>query len=116
VGPNGGPDSYRITVTVASFGPGLEGYCQDTACETEEDGTIYRRRSAGGDVPQAYLLPRATTQVMVIGGEAVGRQLLHRAVLAARPATDAEILRNLRPLPGQSLGERYRSWLKEHFG
>ncbi len=57
----------------------------------------------------------AGTQVLVTGGEAVDRQVLHRAALAARPATDREILDGLGPAPHRSVAERYRSWLKSHF-
>lgn len=68
-------------------------------------------RPGSSDVPQAYL----AGHVLVTGGESVDRQLLRRTALAARPATEQEILDNLRPARHGSTGERYRSWLKSHF-
>ncbi|WP_436529331.1 hypothetical protein [Actinoplanes sp. HUAS TT8] len=112
IGPNGGPDAYRIQLMAGLYGT-VQDFCGAARCETETDGSIYR--PADGDQPQTYLRPVAQGQVMVTGGEAVDRQLLHRTVLAARPATDREILANLRPPRNRTATERYRAWLKVHF-
>ncbi|BCJ46415.1 hypothetical protein GCM10010168_60540 [Actinoplanes ianthinogenes] len=66
----------------------------DYTCTTEPDGLIYQRARGW----HAYVQQRSPHLVEVHGGLAVDRSRLRDAVLAARPATDAE-LRALLPEP-----------------
>jgi hypothetical protein len=57
---------------------------------------------------------RGAVDVVVRGGALVDRGLLRRTALAARPATDAEIIRGLKPGEPTGFLGRLRRWLRDH--
>ncbi|WP_432958351.1 hypothetical protein [Micromonospora haikouensis] len=103
-----GPRSVVLTLTAvrAEF----DAPCFQVRCTPEGGGLTYVRAEA----THAYVLRRGGVDVQVTGGMAVDRALLRRAVLAARPATDEELLRALPPPPPDGPLDRLRTWLRAH--
>ncbi|MGC4749882.1 hypothetical protein ACLQ28_30110 [Micromonospora sp. DT201] len=101
----GGDASVRVAlhVTFADQDP-----CFQAACTTEGNGLTYVRREDS----HAYVLRRGDVHVAVTGGVSVDRSLLRDAALAARPASEDELLRALPPPPNRDLLDRLRAWLQ----
>ncbi|GIJ13195.1 hypothetical protein ACFFMR_25945 [Micromonospora andamanensis] len=82
--------------------------CFQAACTSEGAGLTYVRREDS----HGYVLRRGDVDVGVTGGVAVGRSLLRDVALAARPASEDELLRALPPPPDRDLLDRLRAWLQ----
>ncbi|WP_144420233.1 MULTISPECIES: hypothetical protein [Micromonospora] len=103
-----GPRSVVLTLTAVRAN--VNAPCFQVRCTPEGGGLTYVRAEA----THAYVLRRGAVDVQVTGGMAVDRALLRRAVLAARPATDEELLRALPPPPPDGPLDRLRTWLRAH--
>lgn len=109
--PSAEPRSVYISLHAvrASF-EDFEDVCFRAECVSESDGLTYVR----GEDTHGYVLRRGDVNVHAMGGVSVDRALLRQVALTARPATDAELLRALPPVPSASWLQRLRSWLREH--
>ena len=82
--------------------------CFQAACTSEGAGLTYVRREDG----HGYVLRRGDVNVAVTGDVSVNRSLLRDAALAARPASQDELLRALPLPPDRDLLDRLRAWLQ----
>ncbi|MFE9206402.1 hypothetical protein [Micromonospora sp. NPDC007230] len=103
-----GPQS--VLISLHAVRAASDTICFQVICQPEGDGLTYVR----GDATQGYVLRRGEVNVRVTGGVSVDRALLRQVALAARPATDAELLRALPPAPADGPLDRLRTWLREH--
>ncbi|WP_328375525.1 hypothetical protein OHQ88_13290 [Micromonospora zamorensis] len=101
----GGAASVRVALHVTFAGQDL---CFQATCTPEGAGLTYVRREDS----HAYVLRRGDVDVGVTGGVSVDRSLLRDAALAARPASEDELLRALPPPPDRDLLDRLRAWLQ----
>ncbi|NYH40383.1 hypothetical protein HNR22_000110 [Micromonospora jinlongensis] len=88
--------SVRVALHVTFAG---QDPCFQATCTSEAAGLTYVRREDS----HAYVLRRGDVNVEVAGGVSVSRSLLREAALAARPASEDELLRALPPLPDRDL-------------
>ncbi|WP_433553966.1 hypothetical protein ACQP08_12945 [Micromonospora zamorensis] len=101
----GGAASVRVALHVTFAG---QDPCFQATCTSEGAGLTYVRREDS----HAYVLRRGDVDVGVTGGVSVDRSLLRDAALAARPASEDELLRALPPPPDRDLLDRLRAWLQ----
>jgi hypothetical protein len=100
-----------VFMDLAAERVGAVDYCRDAVCQPDGDDLTYVR---GNDGIQWYVQRRGDVDVVARGGALVDRGLLRRTALAARPATDDEIIRGLNPARPTGLYGRLRRWLRDH--
>ncbi|GAA4258749.1 hypothetical protein [Dactylosporangium darangshiense] len=101
------PQGAGITLYV-TFSRG-DVICSDTVeCSPDGPGVWYVRRS----YQHGYVVERGTVNVSVRAAPTVDKALLRRTTLAARPATDDELLRALPPARTRDNMDRFRDWLR----
>ncbi|GIF57408.1 hypothetical protein [Asanoa iriomotensis] len=101
-----GDQSVRIIVSAAPAAQGDP--CFISTCEPDGLDLTYLRR----DDTHGYTHRHGDVLVTVEGGVSVDRALLRSTALAARPATDAELLHALPAAPPRDRFDRLRGWLR----
>ncbi|WP_144022624.1 hypothetical protein [Asanoa hainanensis] len=101
-----GEESVRIIVFAVRADNGDQ--CSISTCSPDGPDLKYLRR----DDVHGYVLRRGDVIVSAEGGVAVDRELLRRAVFAARPATEAELRRVPPTTPPGDRYDRLRRWLR----
>ena len=91
--PGGG--TYSVHISLVVYPVFADDFCFLAECSIESDGSTYVRRVDTHE----YVIRHSEVHVHVIGGLLVDRALLREVALAARPATDEELLRALPPPP-----------------
>lgn len=90
-----GSGSLSVHVHLTVYPAFADDYCAFAECAIESDGATYVRR----DDTHGYVIRYGEVHVHVTGGLRVDRAFLRQVAHAARPATDAELLRALPPPP-----------------
>jgi hypothetical protein len=109
------PAGRTVDVHVAKLVPTI-GTCgtQYLECVNERPDLFYRRLAD----KHLYVRQQDSVEVQVVGGLGVDRDALRAATLAARPATDDELLAMLRPVPDwpQTFMDSVKVFAKRVFG
>jgi hypothetical protein len=103
--PKAWPDSMLIDVYADTSAAPCGGRA---SCTPDTDGLQYRTFEGF----HGYVARRGELNVYAMGGVGVEKALLRRAVLDARPVTDAELLHSLPPVPKKGLLDKLRAWLR----